>query len=123
MTATSSPLARPGFIYSLLLAIGMAAAVGTALGFQYIGGYIPCALCLLQRQPYYYAIPIGRDIRARRPAELDHPGAHSRGRHADAGDGRHGCLSRRRRMALLAGPGHLLDDGKQHDDQCRRSAW
>ncbi|MBX4959874.1 disulfide bond formation protein B [Rhizobium lentis] len=58
MTATSSPLARPGFIYSLLLAIGMAAAVGTALGFQYVGGYIPCALCLLQRQPYYYAVPI-----------------------------------------------------------------
>ena len=58
MTATSSPLVRPGFAYSLLLAIGMAAVVGTALGFQYIGGYIPCALCLLQRQPYYYAIPI-----------------------------------------------------------------
>ena len=32
--------------------------VGSALGFQYIGGYIPCALCLLQRQPYYYGIPI-----------------------------------------------------------------
>ena len=58
MTATSSPLARPGFTYSILLATGMAAAIGTALGFQYIGGYIPCALCLLQRQPYYYAIPI-----------------------------------------------------------------
>jgi disulfide bond formation protein DsbB len=57
MTATSS-FARPAFIYSVLLAIGMAAVVGTALGFQYIGGYIPCALCLLQRQPYYYAIPI-----------------------------------------------------------------
>ncbi|NKK97852.1 disulfide bond formation protein B [Rhizobium leguminosarum bv. viciae] len=54
----SSSLARPGFVYSMLLAIGMAAAVGTALGFQYLGGYIPCALCLLQRQPYYYAIPI-----------------------------------------------------------------
>ncbi len=58
MTATASPLARPGFIYSILLAVGMAAVVGGALGFQYIGGYIPCALCLLQRQPYYYAIPI-----------------------------------------------------------------
>jgi disulfide bond formation protein DsbB len=57
MPATSS-FARPAFIYSILLAIGMAAVVGTALGFQYIGGYIPCALCLLQRQPYYYAIPI-----------------------------------------------------------------
>jgi disulfide bond formation protein DsbB len=58
MTATSS-FARPAFIYSVLLAIGMAAVVGTALGFQYIGGYIPCALCLLERDPYYYGIPIG----------------------------------------------------------------
>ncbi len=33
--------------------------VGSALGFQHIGGYTPCALCLLQRDPYYYAIPVG----------------------------------------------------------------
>lgn len=58
MTAIASPSSRPVVIYSLLLALGMAVVVGTALGFQYIGGYIPCALCLLQRQPYYYAIPI-----------------------------------------------------------------
>ncbi len=57
MTQTSTPT-RPGFVYSLLLALGMAAVVGSALGFQYIGGYIPCELCLLQRQPYYYGIPI-----------------------------------------------------------------
>ncbi|TCL72637.1 disulfide bond formation protein B [Rhizobium sp. BK251] len=57
MAQTSLP-ARPGFGYSVLLALGMAATVGTALGFQYIGGYIPCALCLLQRQPYYYGIPV-----------------------------------------------------------------
>ncbi|MFD1745160.1 disulfide bond formation protein B [Rhizobium helianthi] len=43
---------------SLILAAGMAATVGTALGFQHIGGYIPCALCLLQREPYYWAIPV-----------------------------------------------------------------
>jgi disulfide bond formation protein DsbB len=54
----TSPLARPGFGYSLLLAVGMAVVVGSALGFQYIGGYIPCELCLLQRQPYYYGIPV-----------------------------------------------------------------
>lgn len=53
-----SLLARPGFGFSLLLAVGMAVTVGSALGFQYIGGYIPCALCLLQRQPYYYGIPV-----------------------------------------------------------------
>lgn len=44
--------------HSLILALGMAATVGTALGFQHIGGYIPCALCLLQREPYYWAIPV-----------------------------------------------------------------
>lgn len=58
MNATTLPLARPGAVYLLLLAVAMAAVVGTALGFQYIGGYIPCALCLMQRQPYYYGIPI-----------------------------------------------------------------
>ena len=29
----------------------------TALGFQYIGGYVPCMLCLLERYAYYAAIP------------------------------------------------------------------
>ncbi len=55
MTALST---RPGLGYALLLAAGMAATVGSALGFEHIGGYIPCALCLLQRQPYYYGIPV-----------------------------------------------------------------
>jgi disulfide bond formation protein DsbB len=36
----------------------MAAVVGTALGFEHIGGYIPCALCLEQRIPYYIGIPV-----------------------------------------------------------------
>ena len=31
----------------------------SALAFEHVGGYIPCALCLLQRDPYYYAIPLG----------------------------------------------------------------
>ncbi|MGE0855242.1 MAG: disulfide bond formation protein B [Hyphomicrobiaceae bacterium] len=34
-----------------------AAILLTAFGFQYIGGYEPCELCLLQRWPYYLAIP------------------------------------------------------------------
>ncbi len=51
-------LARPGFLPSVLLAAGMAVVVGSALGFEHIGGYIPCALCLLQRDPYYYGIPV-----------------------------------------------------------------
>ncbi len=30
----------------------------TALGFQYIGGYVPCMLCLLERYAYYAGIPV-----------------------------------------------------------------
>ena len=41
-----------------LLAAGMAATVGTALGFQHLAGYIPCKLCLEQRIPYYVGIPV-----------------------------------------------------------------
>ncbi|MEF2546378.1 disulfide bond formation protein B [Aurantimonas sp. E1-2-R+4] len=40
------------------LTAGTAMTVGTALLFQHVGGYIPCALCLEQRIPYYVAIPI-----------------------------------------------------------------
>ncbi|WFS00355.1 disulfide bond formation protein B [Rhizobium tumorigenes] len=57
MTETINP-ARPAFGYAALLALGMAATVGSALGFQYIGGYTPCELCLMQRLPYYYGIPV-----------------------------------------------------------------
>ncbi|MGL4405533.1 MAG: disulfide bond formation protein B [Notoacmeibacter sp.] len=42
----------------LLVAVLMAATVGLALGFQHIGGYIPCKLCLEQRTPYYAAAPL-----------------------------------------------------------------
>ncbi len=30
----------------------------TALGFQYIGGYVPCMLCLIERYAYYAGIPV-----------------------------------------------------------------
>ena len=30
----------------------------TALAFQHLGGYIPCRLCLEQREPYYTSLPI-----------------------------------------------------------------
>ncbi|OLP62145.1 hypothetical protein BJF93_01485 [Xaviernesmea oryzae] len=44
---------------AVLVTLGMAATVGGALAFEHLGGYIPCALCLMQRQPYYYGLPIG----------------------------------------------------------------
>jgi disulfide bond formation protein DsbB len=48
-----------GLLPSVIATLGMAATVGGALAFEHIGGYIPCALCLLQRTPYYWGIPIG----------------------------------------------------------------
>ena len=49
---------RQRMLTALFLAIAMAATVGSALGFQYIGGYIPCKLCYEQRMPYYAGIPL-----------------------------------------------------------------
>lgn len=43
---------------ALFLAVAMAMVVGSALGFEHIGGYIPCALCLEQRIPYYIGAPL-----------------------------------------------------------------
>ena len=41
------------------LALFLAAAVIlAALGFEHLGGYPPCPLCLLQRYAYYAAIPL-----------------------------------------------------------------
>src|SRR5690606_35983589 len=45
-------------IAAILVVLGMAVALGTALAFQHLGGYIPCALCLEQRVPYYIGIPV-----------------------------------------------------------------
>ncbi len=58
MTALTSPAGRPQTWSALLLLVGMAVTVGTALGFQYIGGYIPCKLCLQERIPYYAGMPV-----------------------------------------------------------------
>jgi disulfide bond formation protein DsbB len=41
-----------------MIGIAMALVVITALGFEHIGGYIPCKLCLEQRTPYYLGAPI-----------------------------------------------------------------
>lgn len=42
----------------LLAGAGSAALLLGALGFQYIGGYRPCELCLLQRWPHGIAIAL-----------------------------------------------------------------
>jgi len=56
LTASSASHSRT--LTALFLAVAMAAVVGSALGFEHIGGYIPCALCLEQRIPYYIGAPL-----------------------------------------------------------------
>ena len=53
-----TPVSKSHAQLGLLVAVLMAATVGIALGFQHIGGYIPCKLCLEQRTPYYVAAPV-----------------------------------------------------------------
>jgi disulfide bond formation protein DsbB len=52
-----NPISTTGGLMAVA-ALGLAtAAIVIALGFQHLGGYFPCALCLEQRTPYYAAIP------------------------------------------------------------------
>ena len=53
MKLLQSRLAVSGAVF-----LAMVAVIAAVWGFEHFGGYIPCALCLEQRQPYYWAIPI-----------------------------------------------------------------
>lgn len=41
-----------------LVLLGGLAVIAAAWGFQLIGGYVPCKLCLEQRIPYYAGLPL-----------------------------------------------------------------
>ena len=43
----------PAFVFIL----GLATILG-AWAFQIVGGYVPCALCLQERWPYYIGLPV-----------------------------------------------------------------
>lgn len=43
---------------ALLLALACVAIVSTAWGFELIGGFVPCRMCLEQRIPYYVGAPL-----------------------------------------------------------------
>lgn len=58
MTSLTAPTGANQRYAAIFLALAMAATVGTALGFEHIGGYIPCKLCLGQRVPYYVGVPL-----------------------------------------------------------------
>lgn len=54
MTAEKGAAYRLGWL-ALVFCV---AVILTALAFEYIGGYEPCPLCLMQRYAYYLAIPM-----------------------------------------------------------------
>jgi len=55
MTSTSS---QRNILAPAMLTLVSAATIAAAWGFELIGGYVPCALCLQERIPYYVGIPI-----------------------------------------------------------------
>jgi disulfide bond formation protein DsbB len=61
VTAVSSPATRTvrheWLAPAVVFALGLATILG-AWGFQLIGGYVPCKLCLDQRIPYYAGLPV-----------------------------------------------------------------
>jgi disulfide bond formation protein DsbB len=58
LRASSDPLQSPAYRTGALILFAAVAVILMALGFQYIGGYPPCPLCLQQRYAYYAGIPV-----------------------------------------------------------------
>ena len=58
MALLTAPTGRTQTRAAIFLALAMAATVGGALGFQHLGGFIPCKLCLEERIPYYAGVPV-----------------------------------------------------------------
>ena len=49
---------KPVLVFLALFLAAGGTAIATAWGFQIIGGYYPCKLCLEQRIPYYLSLPM-----------------------------------------------------------------
>lgn len=53
----ATALDRPREAAALFLAVASLVVVGSAWGFEF-AGFVPCKLCLMQREPYYAAVPV-----------------------------------------------------------------
>ncbi len=58
MSATQRRLAGGAVGLALLVAVAAAVTIATVWGFE-AAGYTPCELCLLERNPFYAAVPLG----------------------------------------------------------------
>ena len=54
----SAAAQREAYLSGTMVLLAAAAVIVAALGFEHIGGYIPCPLCLQQRYAYYAGIPL-----------------------------------------------------------------
>lgn len=54
----TSQSADRGLIAPAILTLVSGATIATAWGFELIGGFVPCALCLQERIPYYIGVPL-----------------------------------------------------------------
>ncbi|WP_345116993.1 disulfide bond formation protein B [Bartonella jaculi] len=52
-----TPSRKEQGLWAFFLAFCLSATICLALGFEYIGGYLPCDLCLIERFPYYGSLP------------------------------------------------------------------
>jgi disulfide bond formation protein DsbB len=56
--AVSDPTSHSAYRPGALALIVAAATIVAALGFEHLGGYLPCPLCLEQRYAYYAGVPV-----------------------------------------------------------------
>lgn len=58
MIRAAALTAHPRRTAAGLVLLGGLAAILAAWGFELLGGYVPCKLCLEQRDPYYLGLPV-----------------------------------------------------------------
>ncbi|MFD1333500.1 disulfide bond formation protein B [Methylopila musalis] len=60
LSSPSAPSSARSRLAGAALAVAVigAAAIGGALVFEHVFGYVPCMLCLWQRWPYYLGVPL-----------------------------------------------------------------
>ena len=57
-TVAANPLKSQAYRNGALALVLAVAALGAAFGFEKLGGYNPCPLCLMQRYAYFAGIPL-----------------------------------------------------------------
>ena len=54
----TAPIGKPQALAVTLLLLGALFITACSLGFEHIGGYLPCQLCYIQRHVHYSLIPL-----------------------------------------------------------------